>query len=274
MNLDTTILVSVYNGAKYIDRFHQNLKIHENKVCVLLVDDFSNDGSFELYKSKFKDFNNFTIYRNQNEKGFANALNFGVSLISTKYTVRIDIDDRMSPERINILKTHLIKNNLDLCGSGYVSVDEKGIIKSKRLFPLTNNNIKKTFFKGYFAMGGALILTKTDVFKQIQFDQSMVPSEEFDFFIRSILKGFKLGNVKLHLYEYLAHPLSLSNNSENTLVRVNKYDQILKLNNIIISRFRFNVIKTYYNNKKLNKLNFINIFLFVLLRYIPKYIIK
>lgn len=270
-SIDTTLLVSAFNADKHLESFYNNLKLVEGKIQILVIDDYSSDDTLYNFSDKFKGFLFFNILKNTHSKGFANALNFGISNINTKFILRMDVDDTMTKDRYSKLKSFIINKKLNFCGSAYNSVDSEGMVLSKRFFPNKHNQIKNNFHRGYFGAGGGLIMGYTSCFKNLKFNQELVPSEEFDFFIRAIEFGYKLGNVNDVLYNYLYNDESLSNKDDNIILRVDNYHKILKTHNIDLSSLRFNIIKNYYLKKNKGLLTFIDICLFVLFRKIPKF---
>jgi len=79
--------------------------------------------------------------------GLGNALNEGVKYCSSEYIMRMDSDDIMKPDRVEIM-TELVSNNpeLDVIGSQIEEFDSdtKKILGIRRV-PLDSNYIKDTF---------------------------------------------------------------------------------------------------------------------------------
>ena len=267
---EITLLVCAYNAKSYIERFAEAINPLLNKLQILIIDDYSIDDTFELLEQRFKDYPSIKIKKNQDKKGFANALNYGLKNISTLYILRLDIDDHMLPSRPEILLDTLCSKGLDFCGSGYQTVNENDEKTGIRYFPTHHSEIVKRFTNGYFGMGGALILGKTSSFKTLMFDESMMPGEEFDFFVRAIASGFKLGNVHSILYDYYIHSQSLSNNLDGITKKVKQYQNSLKNHHIGLGKIRFEILKEYYLQKGQGKTSFFKKFLFVLLQYVPR----
>ncbi len=93
-----TVLIPVYNGAEFIEpclksifnQTYQNYKI-------LVVNDGSTDNTLEILK-KYP----VEIISYEKNQGISYALNLGIENIDTKYFVRMDSDDIMHPNRLEV----------------------------------------------------------------------------------------------------------------------------------------------------------------------------
>ena len=88
-----TVIVPVYNTEEYIERcinsiLNQSLK----EVQVIIIDDASNDSSYEMI-CRFKRFCNVKIMRNSENMGQGATRNLGLKYVNTKYFCFLDSDD-------------------------------------------------------------------------------------------------------------------------------------------------------------------------------------
>ncbi|HOY30985.1 MAG TPA: glycosyltransferase [Bacteroidales bacterium] len=101
-----SIIVPAYNEQTGIIRNLSNLrKTTYPDFEIILVDDGSQDNTYELVCNEFKDDPHFHTYRKENG-GKASALNFGVERSSGTILVCIDADTQLLPSAIGFLVRH------------------------------------------------------------------------------------------------------------------------------------------------------------------------
>ncbi len=112
-----TVLMSVYNGEKYLREaidsiLNQTFKDFE----FLIIDDGSTDSSADIIRS----YTDFRIRLIQNEKniGLTRSLNKGLKLAKGEYIARMDVDDISLPIRFEKQVSFLDKyEDVKLVGS-------------------------------------------------------------------------------------------------------------------------------------------------------------
>jgi len=136
------------------------------------------------------------IIRLPENKGLANALNVGVKSAKYDLIARMDADDICFPDRFEKQINFLIKENLHFVGGQMIEFgkDISDII-SERKVPFKHEDIIK-FMKYRAPFSHPTILFKKEVFDNLNgYDINIFP-EDYDFFVRVYLNGFKMGNVK------------------------------------------------------------------------------
>lgn len=105
-----SIIVTSYNHAEYLERRMDSLlaQTYDN-LEIIVIDDCSTDGSFEVLKeySKYQHIKIITLTENG---GYAKACNLGVQLSKGNYIMFAECDDYDEPDHIAILMMDL-KNN-------------------------------------------------------------------------------------------------------------------------------------------------------------------
>ena len=108
-----TVLMSVYNGEKYLQETIESVLSQSYKNFeLLIIDDKSTDKTCLIINS-FKDPRIKLIINNQ-RLGLSKSLNVGIKLSSGEYIARLDADDICHQNRLEIQKLYL-ENNPD-CG--------------------------------------------------------------------------------------------------------------------------------------------------------------
>lgn len=148
------------------------------------------------------------IIKNEINLGLVGALNKAIDLAHGDYICRMDADDISKPNRIEDELNYLKENNLDLVG-GYVSViDEKdNILYSINNIPTKPNKIAKALAWNNCVPHPSWFGKRT-LFKRHYRD---IPfCEDYDFLLRAVLSGARIGNVPKQVLYYRMSVNSIS----------------------------------------------------------------
>ena len=95
--MKVTVMITVYNGEKYISECIESiLKQTYTNFELLIVDDGSTDNTRRL----IRDFKDLRIRLIENTHDYIHSLNIGLNNSRGEYIDRIDADDIMMPERL------------------------------------------------------------------------------------------------------------------------------------------------------------------------------
>lgn len=157
------------------------------------------------------------VIRNSNNFGLAKSLNRGIDICVGHYICRMDADDISEPNRLEVQLDYLEANELDLIGSSMLVINEDG---------------DKLYFVGNLPQSSQAVARalrynncvphptwfgKKDVFDM--YYRQVPLCEDYDFLIRAVLAGFRLGNVNKELVQYRM--------SQGSLSRTHLYKQFL-----------------------------------------------
>ncbi|WP_187115305.1 glycosyltransferase [Treponema pectinovorum] len=103
-----SIAMTTYNGSKYLQKqldsiLAQSISDFELIIC----DDNSNDGTFEILKNYEEIDSRIKIYRNENNLGFRKNFEKAISLSSGEYIALCDQDDIWIEDHLKILAENL-----------------------------------------------------------------------------------------------------------------------------------------------------------------------
>lgn len=148
----------------------------------------------EHFKLRFP--NIFNIVSLPKNNGLANALNEGFKVAKYSIIARMDSDDICISNRFEIQINYMIENNLDIVG-GQILEFSKNIedVISIRKVPLNHDDIVK-YMKFRSPFSHPSIVFKRECFEALNGYDTRVFPEDYDFFVRAYLAGFKFGNVK------------------------------------------------------------------------------
>ena len=171
---DVTILIPVYNAKKSIKETIKS--IQNQKYCgniyVKIIDDGSTDGTSELLKSMDLDSNIMLI--ETPHKGKAEALNQGLQMVKTDYTITIDSDTVLHPLAIKNIMNKLINSDsktASTAGCLFVKNTKRTFISKLQEWDYTLGIFGVKYIQGNYnstlVTQGAFSAYKTKILKEI-----------------------------------------------------------------------------------------------------------
>lgn len=162
----------------------------------------------EEYKEKDK---RIKLIINEKNIGLTKSLNKALNMIVGDFIARMDSDDIAIKDRLEKQLKYLKDNNLDLIGSGVVCIDEEeNEITTLNNLPKDNESFKKRVIYNN-CMPHPTWFGKAEVFKDNRGYRDVSYAEDYDFLLRALEKGFKLGNIREVLLKYRMRSTSISN---------------------------------------------------------------
>ncbi len=177
-----TVGIPFYNAEKHLDlAIRSVLDQSFTDFELILSDDGSTDNSLKIARS-FDD-PRIKILSTVQNRGIAFRLNEQITLARGKYFVRMDADDIMNPERIEIQITHLLNNPLvDVVGSSAMVIDEENQIIGFRNCA-NHSHIEQAF--RYICFIHPTVTGKTEWFRKFRYTERLKGVEDYDLWIRS-----------------------------------------------------------------------------------------
>jgi len=136
-----TVLMPVKNGARWIQPAIESL-LRQDYVNfeILLVDDGSTDDSVLIARRLAGD--KLRVVKAEGQ-GLARALAIGVEASETEIVLRLDADDRASPQRLSKQVSFLNDHpGYVLVGSNINIISDRGKVLGRSRFPLTDRGIR------------------------------------------------------------------------------------------------------------------------------------
>lgn len=199
--LDFTVLMSVYykENPFFLRQSLDSLLAQSKRPneIVLVKDGFlSNELDYVINEFQTKYPNLFNVVSLSKNKGLANALNEGMLVAKNNIIARMDSDDICFENRFETQINYLINKNLDIVG-GQIVEFSKNIedIVSIRQVPINHDEIVD-FMKFRSPFSHPTIVFKKEVFNVLEGYATNIFPEDYDFFVRAYLAGFKFGNVQ------------------------------------------------------------------------------
>jgi glycosyltransferase involved in cell wall biosynthesis len=214
-----SVILPCYNAENFVeasvrsimDQTYSNLEI-------ILIDDSSSDKTLYILQSLGKLDPRIKIFHNEKNEGLVASLNKGIANAKGKYIARMDADDIALANRIEKQVNFMeVNNDVAVCGSNYLVIDDKNKQVGKIEFPLENAVIKtELLFTNAFGHP-TTIIKKEALEKCGYYEEGMVPAEDYELWIR-ISKHYEVANIYDKLLKYRVH--------ENNLTITKKENQI------------------------------------------------
>jgi len=229
MNPKVTVLMTVYNGERYLKEcidsvLNQPFKDFE----FLVIDDCSMDNSRSIVKS-YKD-DRIRLIENKKNLSQVSSLNIGLEHARGEYIARIDADDVMLPNRLerqlNFLNS---RTDVALAGSWGDVIDERGDTIAISKLPVRNEEIIVGILIGEFISVHSSVMFRKDIILEVgKYNEDFSFTEDFKLIIDLLVKGYKINNIPERLIKYRLH---------NDRISVRDYAPQIKRAHIAIRQF-------------------------------------
>lgn len=183
---------------------------YENLEYIIICDKPDNDRLITYLQTLKKKDERITVYVNEKNLGLTASLNKALQYVKGNYIARMDADDFSMPERLAHQKRFLLTNNYDLVGSYVECVNgSRETLYDLKNMPVDFTEIKKKcVYNNPLAhptwFGKKVVFDKNNGYRNIPY------AEDYDFLLRAIQHGFRLGNVNEILFKYTIREASIS----------------------------------------------------------------
>ena len=208
-SIQVSVIIAAKNAELYIGRCIRSLinQSFDNDNYEIIV---INDGSSDRTPEALKQFMGDIIYiKNKKNIGLPGSLNKGIKKARGQYIVRVDADDWVNPQFLNLLYHHLNLNmELDAVACDYQIVNNQQKI-------LSYENCEKK------PIGCGIMFKYSNLIEIGLYDKKFLAREEEEL-IHRFKKKYKVTRIPVPLYRYRKH--------ENNLTKKKYYETICKKN--------------------------------------------
>lgn len=208
-NQKITVVVPCYNVEKYIERCIESiLKQTYKNIEIILIDDFSNDGTKKIIQNYVKKFKNIrAIYNNKNfRQGYSR--NVAIRSTKTEYISFVDSDDWLEPNFLEELHKTLINNGADLATCDiYLKHDNS--VADFRVKMYDPKPSRYGLINVGLAASSSNKLFKTEILKNYEYPEDII-NEDIPVVLAVIYK-YKAAYTDKTYYNYYQRPGSTQN---------------------------------------------------------------
>lgn len=239
----------VFNGELYIEEALKSVINQTYEEFELIIID---DGSVDNTKKIIKSFHDYRIkYFYKENGGEASARNLGLNKAIGDYITYLDADDMMRRDRLEKQIEYLLMNkNLDAVYTEVNIIDENSHFVDSLSSELEIKN-----YKDYYPMmlcRQIIPATATLMFKRKVIESGIRYPEKYEnsvdyLFALNLVKNFKLGYLKEHLYLYRRHNKNLTNNHKKQL-----FTEVDIIKNIGIKEIKIAINDSNFHHEEKN----------------------
>lgn len=198
-----TVLLPVYNGAKYLrPAIDSILEQTYKNIDFLIIDDGSIDESKQIVQSYTDPRIRFII--NEANLGLTATFNKGIDLALGKYVVRMDADDISVADRIekqvSYLETHPEVAMVDSIME-YIDSDGKSLNRYNSDI-ISEKDIRASLPENNY-LGHSSVTIKTDIYKKYKYHDT--DAEDYDLWLRLANDGLIIHKIAEPLLKYRTH---------------------------------------------------------------------
>lgn len=196
-----SILMPTYNVKAYVQEAVESI-INQSysNFELIIVDDCSTDGTYELLQELSKKDSRIRLYRNDKNRKICQTLNRALSYSKGGLIGRMDGDDISKPDRFWKLKEYLDQHpEVSLVGSDLIGIDENGKEFNKKIYPHSPKAIKAA--NRWISSVPHFWLARYEVYKSLNGYREVPYVEDYDFLLRGEIKGFQYANIDEALYQ-------------------------------------------------------------------------
>ena len=146
-------------------------------------------------------------------KGLVYSLNEGIKASKGNIIARMDADDISKKDRIERQIAFLDKYSYDIVGSCITKIDENDNIIGELIPPSLHNDIVRYMQYGSFVLHPTWLIKK-QVYADLDGYRNIATCEDYDFLLRAISHGYKLGNIPSIGLEYRIRSDGISQSSD------------------------------------------------------------
>ncbi|MGG7136789.1 glycosyltransferase [Bifidobacterium catenulatum] len=221
-NPKISVIMSVYNET--VDELSSSIdsiiKQTYQNIEFIIVDDNPKNKNIKTVVHKIKD-PRIKFIENKKNVGLVQSLNKAISQATGCFIARMDADDISKRNRLEDELHYVERNKLDVVGSFLEIIDENGVVRKESMnFPTTASHVK-FFMRWGSCLAHPTWLVRREVYQKLNGYRNIPSCEDYDFILRAIAHGYKVGNIpKVELsYRIRQSGVSKSHESQQFLLR-------------------------------------------------------
>ena len=282
-----TVIMSIYNES--VSELNKSInsilnQSYRNLEFIIINDNPLNKQLENQLNELVRQDSRVKVYVNNNNIGLVESLNRALGFSHGDYIARMDADDISEPSRIKKQVSCIEQKNLDLIGSSLILIDEQDVQFGTLHFPTRNEQIVR-FMKYGTCLPHPTWLGKKEVFDCLHGYRKALYCEDYDFLLRVLKRGYKVGNCDGYDLRYRVRKCGISQSNYVKQYVLRKYlykhrDIILQVDEedilLYLNSDKFEEACLAYEDfctvKKNVKKNFLCIFQLLKNRYFLSYI--
>lgn len=216
MNEKVSVLMSVYNEDPPVleEAIRSILKqTYPDLEFVIILDNPSNERLKAILQQYQQADSRIQLHINEQNVGLVQSLNRGLAFCTGRYIARMDADDISLPERLETQKRFLEEGGYDFIFSNVTYIGDQGnVIAETTSRELGERQLKKVLGNLNIANHPTWFIRK-EVYEALQGYREIPYCEDYDFILRSLLQGYRVGKLNVSLLRYRLRSDGISNSN-------------------------------------------------------------
>jgi glycosyltransferase involved in cell wall biosynthesis len=247
-NPTVTVLMSVYNGEKYLaEAIESILSQTYDDFEFLIIDDCSTDESANIIHS-FKD-EKIVYKKNRTNIGQTKSLNKGIKLANGEYIARIDQDDESNSTRLEKQLSFLKENNCHVVGSWFNVINSNGELLYKNKLPVEPQDIINLMTWSNPIAHSSAMIKKDELISLNSYPEHYTHGMDMALWIKFVQNNYKIMNIPEYLINWRQHNQSSSKNPNNLILNLCEEIELLNISKNMNADNKYkkiNLAFTYY----------------------------
>lgn len=227
MQIDISVIMSVYNGETYLKEaiesvVNQTFKNWE----LIIINDCSTDSTSEILAQFALKDERIKVYTNEVNLKLPSSLNKAISLCNGKYIARMDADDICLPERFE-KQYKFMEENTDVALSScrFMTV-KNGVYASGGAGGRCDSKALRAMLLVANPILHPGVIAKAEVMKRFNYDTTLTCTEDLELWTRMAMNNLKIQILPECLLIYRLHDKQITS---TTLER--QHTEVLKIQN-------------------------------------------
>lgn len=211
-----SVVMPVYNGEKFLTEAIDSILMQSYKnIELVIVNDGSSDSSKRIIQSYTDP--RIRFVENETNSGIVFSRNRGLESSKGEYVATLDCDDIALPDRIEKQVEFLEKNpGYGMCGTFYISIDQKGEFKEKIHYPTGYQDIATCLILGN-CFCNSTVMIRSRIAKELKYREKFDIVEDYELWYR-ISRMSKLANLPFYGTLYRLHGTNISVSKEHVML--------------------------------------------------------
>ncbi|RZM21993.1 MAG: glycosyltransferase family 2 protein [Pedobacter sp.] len=222
-----SVLIAHYNHFDFfIDCYNSLMKQTYTNFEVVILDDFSTDGSFEKVSEYVKNDSRFRVFRNEKNEGVGFTKGKLIEIAKGEICGFVDPDDALTPDALEVSVANYAEKTIATYSQFWVCDQSLNIIKTfADSYQIKNND--PLFLNIFFTVNHFFTFRRDSYLKTSRISPQYRIAEDQELY----LKLYELGEfkfIKKPLLYYRLHNTGLSRDKNKTKQRYDAWNSVLK----------------------------------------------
>ena len=199
-----SVLMSVYREKEeYLRMAIESIlnQTYSDLEFIIVNDDPENEEMSRILHEYAERDPRIVLVQNEHNMGLDRSLNHGLRYVTSEYVARMDSNDFSHPDRLEKEHEYITSNNYDIVSCFINTMDEAGIITEFAKPFKYNQRFLLNTLSHFDCVAYAAWMVRRDVYIKLNGYRHIHAAEDYDYIIRSLEHGYKIGILDESLFD-------------------------------------------------------------------------